>query len=158
MNASVHFCSFDRHFQILILYWSAGREQCVPFSFWLFTFTFHSLSPFAFIYEFFALWFHFIPLLFIISLSLFNLLWSVGAEAAGLHIHLANEGHPLLEYNLPTLSSQSSSQSFTQEKNKTIINVKNSNKLLPGMLSSSIPKIGVIGLVRPWKHYFADSI
>ena len=43
-------------------------------------------------------------------------------------------------------------------KKQTIINVKNSNKLLPGMLSSSIPKIGVIGLVRPWKHYFADSI
>ena len=67
------------------------------------------LSPFAFFYEFFALWFHFIPLLFIISLSLFNLLWSVWAEAGGLHIHLANEGHPLLEYNLPTLSFQSSS-------------------------------------------------
>ena len=47
---------------------------------------------------------------------------------------------------------------FYKGKKQTTTNVKKSNKLLPGMLSCSIPKIGVIGLVRPSKHYFADLI
>ena len=68
--------------------------------------------------------------------------------------HCLNTIYPLC----PSNHHQSLLHKQTKTKKQTIINVKNSNKLLPGMLSSSIPKIGVIGLIRPWKHYFADLI
>lgn len=157
MNASVHFCSFDRHFQILNLYRSASREQCFDFSFWLFTFNFYSLSLFTFIHEFVLCGFTFSHF-FLLFHSHFSICsGQLGQKRQDYIFTLPTKATHCLNTIYPLCPSNHHHSLLQRKKNNN--QCKEEQQTPPWYVIVQHPQgVRRLVLVRRWKHYFADLI